>query len=74
MASCTILLKNAQEQYIDIPSNRFRHYEWEEKDGFFSILGEEWKGREYGYTRIAKIRLNAINGYVFDHNDYNDNE
>jgi hypothetical protein len=73
MPSCTILFKNGQEQYIDIPSSKFKSYKWEEEDGFFSILGEDWNP-EYGYTRIAKIRLKAINGYVFNHNDDDDND
>ena len=74
MPSCTILFKNGQEQYIDIPSSRFGHYEWKEEDGFFYLYGEEWKGRDYGLTQIAKIRLKAINGYFLDHEDNNEDD
>jgi hypothetical protein len=59
------MLKNGRDQYIEINDDVYYSYDWEEDDEFFYLYGVRFQNDNDG-PLLAKIRLNAINGYYFE--------
>ena len=75
IATCVLMFKNGNNQYVRIP-DYYDRYEWNEVEGFFSLFGlkvrynhDTKEDEVYQRTRLAKVRLKAINGYFFDSDD-----
>ena len=72
IATCVLMFKNGNNQYVRIP-DYYDGYEWNEEEGLFSLFGRKVR---YNHdtkedevterTRLAQVRLKAINGYFFE--------